>query len=140
MCVRDVEGAFVLARTKWFSPITDVDIEEAIRLLKAMERVRDLHLWNMDFELDSKTIVDNISGKQTGVSDFGATITHCVHLLCTDLMNSHVKFIRRQAIEVAHSLAKAALSEASFRVYSHIPTCIESIIIIPTCFSKKKCF
>jgi len=44
-------------------------------------------------------------------------------------MNSHVKFIRRQANEVAHSLAQTALSEASFRIYSRIPTCIEPIII-----------
>jgi ribonuclease HI len=112
-----------------FSYITDVNIGEAIGLLKAMNWVRDLHLWNMDFEVDSKTVVDSIYGKQTGVSDFSAIITHCIHLLCTDLMNSHVKFIRRQANEVAHSLAKAALSEASFRDYYHIPTCIESIII-----------
>jgi len=45
-------------------------------------------------------------------------------------MNSHVKFIRRQANEVAHSLTQAALSEASFRIYSRIPICIEPIIII----------
>jgi len=129
MCIRDSEGAFVLARTEWFSPITDVNIGEAIGLLKAMVWVRDLHLWNMDFEVDSKTVVDYIYGKQIGVSDFSAIITHCVHLLCTDLMNSHVSFIRRQANEVAHSFAKAALSEASFCDYYHIPTCIESIII-----------
>jgi len=130
MCIRDAKRAFVLARTEWFSPITDVDIGEAIELLKAMEWVRDLHLWNMDFEVDSKTVVDNIYGKQTDVSDLSVIITHCVNLLCTDLMNSHVKFIKRQANEVAHSLAKAALSDTSFRIYSHIPTCIESIIII----------
>ena len=94
MCIRDAEGAFVLARTEWFSPTTAVDIGEAIGLLKAMEWVRDLHLWNMDFKVDSKTVVDNIYGTQIGVSDFSAIITHCVHLLCTDLMNSHVKFIR----------------------------------------------
>jgi len=98
MFIRDAEGAFVLARTEWFSPTTDVDIGEAIGLLKAMEWVRDLHLWNMDFEVDSKTVVNNIYGKQIGVSDFSAIITHCVHLLCTDLINSHVKFIRRQAV------------------------------------------
>lgn len=76
MCIIDVEGAFVLARKEWFSPI---------RLLNAMEWVRDLHLWNMDFEVDSKTVVDNIYGKQTGVSNLSAIITHCVHFLCTDL-------------------------------------------------------
>lgn len=45
-----------------------------------MERIRDLHLWNMNFEVDLKTVVDNIYGKQTGVSNLSAIITHCVHL------------------------------------------------------------
>jgi len=61
--------------------------------------------------------------------------------LGTDLMNSDVKFIRRQANGVAHSLAKTALSEASFRIHYNIPSCIEFIIINEmhqACFSKKK--
>jgi len=53
ICIRDEEGDFVLARTEWFSPITDVDTGEALGLLKALEWVRDLQLWNMDFEVDS---------------------------------------------------------------------------------------
>ena len=118
MCIRDDEGAFVLARTEWFSPIVDVDIGEAIGLLKAMEWTRDLHLLNVDFEVESKTVVDSIYGKQIGVSDFSVITNNCVHLLCTDLINSNVSFIRRQANEVAHSLAKAALLEASFRIHS----------------------
>jgi len=50
-------------------------------------------------------------------------------MLCTDLMNSDVKFIRRQTNEAADNLAKTATSEASFRKHYNIPTCIESIII-----------
>ena len=50
----------------------------------------------MDFETDSKVVVDSIY-KGDGVSDFMAIIHDCRHLLMTDLANSDVKFIRRQA-------------------------------------------
>lgn len=53
ICIRDDEGVFVLARTDWFSPMLDVDTDEALGFLRAMEWVRDLQLWNMDFEVDS---------------------------------------------------------------------------------------
>lgn len=56
ICIKDANGAFVLARADWFSPIIDVDTKEALGLLQAMEWVRDLQLVNMDFEVDSKQI------------------------------------------------------------------------------------
>ena len=129
ICIRDANEAFVLARMDWFSPIIDVDTWEALGLLQAMEWVRDLQLVNMDFEVDSKTVADNIYRTQSGVSEFSVLISKCIHLLGTDLMNSVVKFIRRQANRVAHSLAKAALSEASFHIHYNIPSCIELLII-----------
>jgi len=45
------------------------------------------------------------------------------HLLMTDLANSDVSFIRRQANSVAHSLAREALSNASFQLHLNIPHC-----------------
>lgn len=80
ICIRDSNGAFVLARTECFSPTIDVD-----------------------FEVDSKTVADNIYRTQSGVSEFSVLISKCIHLLGTDLMNSNVKFISRQANGVAHS-------------------------------------
>ena len=58
---------------------------------------------HMDFETDSKVVADSIYGNE-GVSDFMTIINDCRHLLSTDLVNSDVKFIRRQANGVAHSL------------------------------------
>ncbi|KEH31454.1 hypothetical protein MTR_4g094840 [Medicago truncatula] len=43
----------------------------------------------MGFEVDSKTVVNNICRN--------AIINKCAHLLGTDLTNTDVKFIRRQA-------------------------------------------
>lgn len=79
--------------------------------------------------MDSKTVVDNIYGKQLGLSDFYTIINDCIHLLWTNLMNSNVKFIRRQTNQVAHSLVREASPIANFRIFYNIPTCIESIII-----------
>jgi hypothetical protein len=126
ICIRDANGAFVLAWTDWFSPIIDVDAREALGLLQAMDWVKDLQLVNMDFEVDSKTVPDNIYRTQSGVSEF-SVLSKCIHMLGTDLMNSDVKFIRRQANEVAHSLTKMALSKASFRIHYNISSCIVAL-------------
>jgi hypothetical protein len=55
-----------------------------------MKLVRDLQLCNMDFKVDSKTIVDNIYEKQISVSVFSEITGKCVYLLCTDLLISNV--------------------------------------------------
>ena len=119
----------MLARIEWFSPITDVDIGETLGLLHTIERVKDLQLWNMDFEIDSKTILDTIYNTQQGVSESNEIINNCVHMLFTDLLNSYVKFVRRQTNKVAHSLAKAALLEASFCIHYNILSGFENILI-----------
>jgi hypothetical protein len=85
-----------------------------------MQWVKELNMVHMDFETDSKIVADNIYGKD-GVSDFMATINDCRHLLSTDLVNSDVSFIRRQANDDAHSLVKEALYLVSkFIVTLHI--------------------
>ncbi|GAU49614.1 hypothetical protein TSUD_407740 [Trifolium subterraneum] len=53
VCIRDDQGSFVLANTEWFSPITNVDIGEALGLLHGMKWIQDLQLEHVDFELDS---------------------------------------------------------------------------------------
>jgi len=128
-CIRDAEGAFVLARYEYFSPMIDVHIGEALGPLKVMEWVRDLQLVNMDFEVDFKMVVDNIYGEHVGVLEFSVIIRKRIYLLGYDLVNFDVKFIKRQANEVAHSLSKTALLKVSFHIYSDISSYIESIII-----------
>lgn len=36
-------------------------------------------LWNMDFEVDSKTVVDKIYGKQIGVLEFSEITSKCAY-------------------------------------------------------------
>jgi len=77
VCIRDDEGRFVLAKTEWMTPLLDVDLGEALGLLSAMYWVRDLQLGIVDFELDSKTVVDSLYGSKSDVSNFSAVINDC---------------------------------------------------------------
>jgi len=126
-CIRDAEGNYVIGRTDCLTPLLDVEMGEAIGLLYAMHWVKDLNLVNMDFETDSKVVAESIY-KGEGVSDFMAIIHKCRHLLMTDLANSDVRFIRRQANSVAHSLARETLNYASFQYHLNIPHCIHTLI------------
>jgi len=54
ICVRDDYEAFVLTHTEWFTPMLGVYIGETLGLLSVIKRVKDLQMWNMDFEVDSK--------------------------------------------------------------------------------------
>jgi len=44
---------------EWISPLLDVDIGEALGLLSVLQWVWDLHLFNRDFEMVSKTVVSS---------------------------------------------------------------------------------
>jgi len=63
------------------------------------------------------------------MSEFGCIITSCRSLFCNFFSNSRVEFVRRQANEVVHALAREATSLASPAIYYDIPTCIETLII-----------
>ena len=129
VCIRDDESHYVLAKTEWMSPLLDVDLGEALGLLSAMYWVRDLQLGIVDFDLDSKIVVDSLYDSKSGVSNFSAVINDCRHLLASDLVTSDVRFIRRQANEVAHSFAQVALRHASFHIHIRIPSYISAIIM-----------
>jgi ribonuclease HI len=128
MCIRDDQGRFVLAKTEWLSPITDVDIGEALGLLSALNWVHDLQLENVDFELDSKNVVTSFHSKHPNASELGDIIKDCVRVYNTHFKNSRIEFIRRQANEVAHVLARVATSIASFHLFIDVLICIRQII------------
>ncbi|GAU49592.1 hypothetical protein TSUD_407630 [Trifolium subterraneum] len=122
ICIRDDQGRFVIARTEWLTPIMEVEVGEAMGLLHALKWVEELQISDMDFEVDCKRVVDSLHSNKNHASDLGAIIIDCRRILATSLTNSHVKFIRRQANEAAHRLAKAAPLLASFHNFIDIPT------------------
>jgi ribonuclease HI len=129
ICIRDEHGAFILAKTEWFSPRVDVHIGEAIGLLSALTWVHQLNLGPVEFELDSKRVVDRFHSSSRDLTEFGAIMDHCKFTFSTYYRNSSVEFVRRQTNKVAHNLAKTATLSASFQVLVEVPNCIEHILI-----------
>jgi len=128
MCIRDEEGCFIRAKTMWHTPLCSVDIGEALGLHHAIRWVHELQLQNVDFEVDSKRVADYFNRGNGDITEFGVIMGSNRHYCSLCLPNSHVEFSRRQANGVAHKLAKAAISESSFRIFDHVPTCINDLI------------
>jgi hypothetical protein len=87
----------VLAKTEWLTPLIDVNLGEALGLLSTLQWMCDMRLCIVDFELDSKIVVDRLYGGKSVVSNHNAMINDCRRLLTSDLTTSDVKFIQRQA-------------------------------------------
>jgi hypothetical protein len=71
-----------------------------------MKWMRDLHLNNVVFELDSKHVVDNFKSNRRDESVPGNIIKYCKNVCYSYFTNSRVEFIMRQSNEVAHVLTK----------------------------------
>jgi ribonuclease HI len=129
ICVRDDEGTFVLAKTVSISPMCSVAVGEALGLFHALQWLSDMQFDNVDFVLDSKITTDAFNHRWIDVTEFGQVISACQSLFNTNFSNSKVEFNRRQANEVAHTLAGVATLSASPNIYYRVPRCINSLII-----------
>ncbi|GAU28837.1 hypothetical protein TSUD_21740 [Trifolium subterraneum] len=87
LCFRDNSGHFMAA------------MEEA--KLRGLDRVQ--------FESDSKVLIEAIHMQRRGNSEF-LSIVHDILSLMSSFINFEVKFVRRQANLVAHTLARAVNS------------------------------
>jgi hypothetical protein len=96
-----------------------VKIGEAVGLLSAL----------VNFQLDSKVVVDNFHSNKIDDTDLGDIISHCRKLFSSCYNNSSVKFIRRQSNKVTHRLAKTALYIASSQIMVDMPYCGEHLLI-----------
>jgi ribonuclease HI len=125
--LRDSRGCFKLAGSNTMPSSFTVMEGEALALIEAMEEIICRGYTYVSFESDSKLVVDAITHRQTGVSDFSLLISHIQSLL--SLHNYfEVKYVRRQANKVAHYLARAAFSMSSRRVFDSVPPCIETYL------------
>jgi hypothetical protein len=71
--------------------------------------LRNLGFFIVVIELDCKLVVDGIGGKLNLYTEFGAMLFVCKTSL-SSLSNFRLSYIIRQANNIAHLLAKAALS------------------------------
>jgi ribonuclease HI len=127
LCFRDSNGQFIGGKTQWQPTVISTAEGEAWALLLAMQEARHRELDRVQFESDSKVLVDAIHMKRRGNSEF-LSIVHDIVNFMSSFLNFEVKFVRRQANSVAHALARAANSWASFHRFEIIPFCIEHLI------------
>ena len=97
---------------------------EAVALLEAIH-FTDANKWNrVVFESDSSTPEQALSTPSHGDSKFYAIVSSIIYQLYLH-SNFEVKFVKRQANMVAHTLARAAYSWASHHIFYSHPSYIE---------------
>jgi hypothetical protein len=117
-CVRDSCGQFIQAQTKWQRANMTVLEGEAVALLDAIHFAVGNRWDRVVFESDSATLVQALSSPGHGDSEFYAIVSSIIFQLSLH-SNFEVKFVRRRANMVAHSLARAACSWASHRIFDY---------------------
>ncbi|CAJ2639496.1 unnamed protein product [Trifolium pratense] len=128
-CFRDNNnGCFILAQTSWQQSTLSVIEGEVVALLEAIKLAVQRGYDRVVFESDSQTLVNSIyAARHIEISEF-SMIIHKIKSVLVVFPNFEVKFIRRQADSVAHTLARAANYWASHRFFEFIPSCIELML------------
>ncbi|GAU40431.1 hypothetical protein TSUD_397500 [Trifolium subterraneum] len=127
LCFRDSSGQFMAGMTQWQQTVISSVEGEAWALLLAMEEARHRGMDRVQFESDSKVLIDVIHMKRRGNSEF-LSIVHDILDFMSSFLNFEVKFVKRQANSVAHTLARAANSWSCFHRFENIPLCIEHLV------------
>jgi hypothetical protein len=83
-----------------------------------------LNLGPVDFELNSKLVVDSFPSNKVDVIEFGKINGHRKSLFSSFYFSYSVEFVRRQANKVSHNLVKAVTCVASPQILVDIPKCI----------------
>jgi hypothetical protein len=127
-CLRDHLGRFVMAETTWFEGNCSIVEGEAIALFEALKAMQLRNIHQVQFETDSKNVADAILHQHSGYSEFNLLVGHISNLLLSNA-NFSVKFIKRQANMVAHTLARAVISWSSRCTFETLPLCITQLLL-----------
>jgi ribonuclease HI len=127
-CVRDHRGRFLFAGTNIMQAQLNTLEGEAMAIKEAMEELIQRGLSCVIFESDSKIVVDAISSRHVGISEYSVLISD-IKLLLAANPNFEVKFVKRQTNMVAHSLARATYSMSSRSFFDSIPRCINHYLL-----------
>ncbi|XP_075499452.1 uncharacterized protein LOC142537854 [Primulina tabacum] len=110
--LRDENCMFLTFRTCVIVGVFNVNEGEAMGLLEALSWVRRLGLKKVYFEMDAKVVVEAIKSSGIDIFEFGSIVQSCKDIIrCKHEFS--ISFIRRQANECDHTLAKASCSYAS---------------------------
>ena len=126
--IRDEKGQTLAALSKTrlenLEPITG----EAFAAFSAVCLCRDLELQHIMMEGDAKQIVDAVNSNTSSWSRFGHIIDDTRRIL-GEFTRWTCNFVRREANEAAHWLAKAAIRNVNDRIWRDTtPNCIRDIV------------
>jgi hypothetical protein len=127
-CLRDHMGRFIRAATTWKDGTCSIMEGESIAILEALHELQQQGFSHVIIESDSQTVVDAIRHSPGGSSEFSSIISQINNILSCN-PNFMVKFIKRQANMVAHSLARAAISYPRRCTFETLPLCISTLLI-----------
>jgi len=128
MCFRDSTGLFLLGKSDYFASSTTVLKVESLGLLEAIKAANSNDMRDVMFETDSKVLFDALHTTSTLANEFGDLVSHCRSLLLSrnDFV---VSYVRRQANKVAHSIARASLSNPSPNIFCDVLTTLYPFIM-----------
>jgi ribonuclease HI len=120
-------GHFVMAETTWIDGSCSIVEGESIALLEALEVMRQRGFSHVVFETDSKCVVDAIHHFRSGQSEFSILVSNIISIISCN-QNFVVKFVKRQANMVAHTLARAVISWSHRCTFELLPLCITPLL------------
>jgi ribonuclease HI len=90
--VRDSQGQFVKAYTRWFEGKPEVSEAEAVGVLEALRWLQRESMTNVQLETDCLQVIQAIHSKTRNNTEFGIVIELCRSLLSsnTNCKASHV--------------------------------------------------
>ncbi|XP_074336989.1 uncharacterized protein LOC141674167 [Apium graveolens] len=121
MVLRDSSGHFIEGRTMHLPQAGDVLEAEALAIREALSWVKNMEVMKVMVESDSLVAVNAINGVNNYLLEVGHIIDHC-RLLLQSMPSVRVKFVRKQANEVAHGLAKMPCSSNCLVIFTSPPT------------------
>ena len=128
MCFRDFKGNLLLGKSDFYHSSTTILEAESLGLLDAIKVAISNRMHVVLFKTDSKILSDAINSNFTPSNEFGDLVVQCRSLLL-DRPDFAVSYIRRQANDVAHSIARASLSNPSPHIFHHLMPTLYSLIL-----------
>jgi ribonuclease HI len=109
LCFRDTDGQFVAGLTQWQQHVYSVVECEAWALLHAMKETIHRGFERIQFESDSKLLVNAINSRRRDNSEFSLIVKDFILLMSSSNVNFEIKFVRRQTNLVTHTLTRAPI-------------------------------
>lgn len=111
--IRDEYGAIIVAKAWYESVSVEVEVVEALTLLKSLQMVEEMGLQAVWFESDAEVVVKKIHLLNLTHSYLGVIYAEVVSLICRfNILGLH--FVKRVGNRVPYCVAAHALSFASW--------------------------